>query len=339
MEFKIIEKHISSEEKKQPTLCLNMIVKNESHIIISTLTNICNKISFDYWVICDTGSTDNTKELIINFFKLKNINGELYENKWIDFGYNRTIALENAYNKTDYLFIFDADDTLEGNFVFPNNIFDYDSYLLNYDKFHSYTRKQLINNRKKWKYIGILHEYIVCLEKDNSFIINGDYYIISGKNGNRNNDVNKYQKDAILLEDAYYEAIKKKDIIYERYSFYCANSYKDANDMDNAIKWYKNTLLLNNWNQEKYISCLNLYYLYDSKKNIENAIFYAIKTYEYDKNRIEGLYNLIKYYYNQNQYDIAFYFYTFIQNYYENDYINDTFDNKLFVDKEFVGPI
>ena len=49
---------------QKQTICLNMIVKNESHIIEKTLENICNKIKISYWVISDTGSTDNTVELI-----------------------------------------------------------------------------------------------------------------------------------------------------------------------------------------------------------------------------------------------------------------------------------
>lgn len=57
------------------TVCLNMIVKNESHIIEKTLTMLTNKIKFDYWVICDTGSTDATPSIILNFFKEKNIKG------------------------------------------------------------------------------------------------------------------------------------------------------------------------------------------------------------------------------------------------------------------------
>ena len=82
-----------------------MIVKNESHIIEETLKNICQYVPLDYWVISDTGSSDNTKEIIENFFKMKNIPGELIDNKWKDFAYNRTKALECAFNKTDYLFM------------------------------------------------------------------------------------------------------------------------------------------------------------------------------------------------------------------------------------------
>ena len=51
-------------------ICLNMIVKNESHIIKETLINITNYLNIQYYVICDTGSTDNTKE-IINYFLMK----------------------------------------------------------------------------------------------------------------------------------------------------------------------------------------------------------------------------------------------------------------------------
>ena len=262
---------------KQFSICLNMIVKDESQIIVKTLTNLCVKINFDYWVICDTGSSDNTKELIQEFFNNRQINGELVVNKWYDFGSNRTLALENAYNKTDYLLIFDADDEIVGDFKFPENIFEYDSYHLQFGSNTMYTRIQLINNRKKYKYVGILHEYIECLETNTtntSTILHGEYYINSGKFGNRSNDTNKYSKDALLLKNAYEVALKNGDGIYSRYSFYCANSYKDAKDSDNAIKWYKNTLTLDNWVQEKYISCLRLYELYNNQNMTEQKIYY-----------------------------------------------------------------
>ena len=92
------------------TICLNMIVKDESTVILDTLRNITKYIKLSYWVISDTGSSDNTKEIITSFFKELNIPGELVEHKWIDFGHNRTQALQCAFNKSDYLLIFDADD-------------------------------------------------------------------------------------------------------------------------------------------------------------------------------------------------------------------------------------
>lgn len=202
-----------------------MIVKNESHIIKKTLTNLCDKINFDYYVICDTGSTDNTKQVITSFFEEKNIKGEIFENEWRDFGYNRTKALEYAFNKTDYAVIFDADDELVGDFKLPE--------ILNKDGYHfqfgnengtSYTRIQMINNRIKWKYVGVLHEFIDCLKPDAQIeTITGNYYTCSGRGGDRNKDPNKYYKDALVLEKAHAEALKNDDKLYLRYAFYCAN--------------------------------------------------------------------------------------------------------------------
>ena len=65
---------VTEKEKDRQTICLNMIVKDESHIIKNTLEMLCTKFHFDYWVICDTGSTDGTQEIITNFFNTWMVN-------------------------------------------------------------------------------------------------------------------------------------------------------------------------------------------------------------------------------------------------------------------------
>ena len=64
-------------EKKAPTICLNMIVKNESKIILRLLETVLPII--DTYCICDTGSTDMTKELIKEFFDVRCIEGKIIE--------------------------------------------------------------------------------------------------------------------------------------------------------------------------------------------------------------------------------------------------------------------
>ena len=49
------------------TICLNMIVKNEGHIITRLLKSVLPII--DTYVICDTGSTDDTPQIITNFLE------------------------------------------------------------------------------------------------------------------------------------------------------------------------------------------------------------------------------------------------------------------------------
>ena len=94
-----------------PTLCLNMIVKNESKIITRMFDSVLSVI--DSYCICDTGSTDNTRQIITDFFNEKNIPGEIHNNEWKNFAHNRTIALNEAFNKTDLLLVFDADDEIQ----------------------------------------------------------------------------------------------------------------------------------------------------------------------------------------------------------------------------------
>ena len=62
-----------TEKKVGPTICLNMIVKNESKIITRLFDSVLSII--DCYCICDTGSTDNTKEIITNYFNDKKYNG------------------------------------------------------------------------------------------------------------------------------------------------------------------------------------------------------------------------------------------------------------------------
>jgi glycosyltransferase involved in cell wall biosynthesis len=67
-----------------------MIVRDEALVIDRCLSSVAPFI--DYWVIVDTGSTDNTPVLVEK--TLAGIPGELHHRPWKNFGHNRTEALE-----------------------------------------------------------------------------------------------------------------------------------------------------------------------------------------------------------------------------------------------------
>lgn len=281
------------------SICLNMIVKNEAENIIATLTNLCSYFKFDYWVISDTGSTDKTKDLITQFFCDKKISGELFDDKWEDFGHNRSRALEEAYNKTDYLLIFDADDKIEGTPRIPK--LKLDKYLFTFGTNVKYVRPLLINNRRKWKFVGVLHEYLDLVEPGNQTCeqIQGDYHIFSGRTGgDRNKNINKYYDDAIILTKAYLKEMGNGNRqLAGRYAFYCAQSFRDTKKhVVDSIEWYKKVLELDNWNQEKYFSCIQLGILLFSLNKTEEGIIYYLKSIEYDKERVEGISFAMEYY-------------------------------------------
>jgi tetratricopeptide (TPR) repeat protein len=314
-------------QKSNVTICLNMIVKNEAHIIVDTLKNLCSYITFSYWVISDTGSTDNTKDLITAFFKEKDIPGELVEHEWVDFAFNRTKALECAFNKSDYLLVFDADDSIVGDFKLPT-VYDCDRYLLRFGTNFSYARPLLFTNRKKWRFKGVLHEFLENIDPaSKSGTIEGDYHLISGRSGNRNKNPNKYIDDATILKNAHFQILDTDYSLACRYAFYCAQSYKDAGAKweKEAIEWYTKCLSLNMWEQEKYHSCLSIGNIYMNQKDFHNALKYWYKTVEYDGDRIEGIVNAQSYLRNDRQHLLVNALYHRFKNY------NPHLKNKLFL--------
>ena len=58
-------------------LGLCMIVKNEEHVIERALRSVLPHV--DTWVIIDTGSTDRTKELILNTTTTLKKPGHMYD--------------------------------------------------------------------------------------------------------------------------------------------------------------------------------------------------------------------------------------------------------------------
>ena len=279
------------------TICLNMIVKDESHIIEKTLNNIISQIPITYWVISDTGSSDNTKEIITNFFKEKNIPGELIENEWKDFSYNRTLAINHAFDKTDYLFFFDADDYIHGNLQLPLEL-NNDNYLLKFGCGIEYTRPLLVSNRIRWKYNGVLHEYLVNIgDIKGTAVVDGDYWIESGRTGARNLNPNKYRDDGLVLEKGFEEE-KEDESLKNRYAYYAGQSFEDAGMFQKAVEWYEKLLPLNFSPQYKYVACVRAGNCYSKLKNIERSMFFWMKSYEFDNERLDGIVRLMEFYYN-----------------------------------------
>ena len=117
----------------------------------------------DYYVISDTGSDDNTAEIIKQFFAEKGIQGEIHHDEWVNFAHNRNCALQHAQGKTDYVFIFDADDRFEGNFVLPEELTS-DRYYLRMANSATganvYFRTLMFRNDGSFYWRGVLHEFV-----------------------------------------------------------------------------------------------------------------------------------------------------------------------------------
>jgi len=297
-----------------PTICLNMIVKNESLVIERLLNSVVNVI--DTYCIEDTGSTDNTIELITQFFNKRGINGKIVNEPFLNFAYNRTHAFQQAEGMSDYLLLIDADMI----FTHSISINQIREKLLKHDVFHVfqgsstfyYKNVRFAKNVPTSKYITPTHEYF-CPPDNSTYGIFEKSEIFIDDKGDGGSKQHKFARDIQLLS-AELETKGETDPGADRCMFYLANSYRDAGNVAKAIECYKKRVTIGGWEEEVWQS---LYYLGNLHKEIgetEKAVFYWLEAYEKQPKRVENLYKIIEYYRNKEQYKIALFFWKLADN-------------------------
>ena len=232
---------VSRGDGRRPTICLSMIVRNEAEIIHELVAAVAPLI--DSWVIVDTGSTDGTQEVIRRLMAERGIPGELHERPWRDFGHNRTEALGLAQGRADYIWVMDADDTVEGTIDFGR--LSADGYSLRISDGTTYWRRQLFRDGVPWRYVGVLHEVAMCDVPHTETQLEGAYAIRSRRLGARNRDPLKYARDAEILQ---VEVDRNPDD--RRSVFYLAQSYAWAGDFAKAREWFERRTGMGGWDEE-----------------------------------------------------------------------------------------
>ncbi len=276
------------------TICLNMIVKNETPVIRRCLDSLKHLI--DYWVIVDTGSNDGTQKMIKDH--MKDIPGELHERPWVNFALNRNQALELAKGKADYILFIDADEILVFDKDFKMPTLDKDFYhIMTHFGGTKYARVQLVKDSLNWKWIGVLHEAVDCPDAHTSAILQGVYNEVR-TDGARSQDPDKYKKDVKVLEAALQEEPNNT-----RYTFYLAQSYKDAGDHENSLKYYEQRAEMGGWPEEIFYSMIQIGVLQDAiKMPPETFLGTFTKAFHYRPTRAEPLYHMANYYRTKENY-------------------------------------
>ncbi len=287
---------LSAEEKKK--ICLNMIVKNETRVIKRCLDSVRPLI--DYWVIVDTGSDDGTQEIVKQC--MKDIPGELHERPWINFGHNRNEALQLAKGKADYLLFIDADEVLayDEDFKFPSLEKDFYHIMAHFGG-TSYARVQLVKDILNWQWMGVLHEYIDSSEAHTHELLKGVINVVH-TDGMRSQDPDKYAKDVKVLEAGHLEEPNNS-----RYVFYLAQSYKDAGDYENSLKYYQKRIEMGGWDEEIFWSMVQIGLLEQAlQQPPETFLDTFAKAYHHRPTRIEPLYYLASYYRKNKNYPLGY---------------------------------
>jgi tetratricopeptide (TPR) repeat protein len=292
-----------------PRLCLNMIVKNESSIIERLLESVVPYI--DTYCICDTGSTDNTIDKIEKFFTSRSIQGVICSEPFRDFGYNRTVALKRCLkmNNVDYILLLDADMMLSVNEMIPPESFK--RHLLKADAFHvmqgtqelQYQNIRIVKKTEDLHYWGVTHEYIV-LPKDANVkpLLKNQVFIQDIGDGGSKHD--KFSRDIKLLQKGLEEHPGNS-----RYLFYLANSYKNNNQLNEAIETYLKRIDAKDWIEEVWYSYYAIGHCYYLLRDFPKAIYYWLEGYQVHPCRVENLYQIVHHYRTCEKYELAYSFY------------------------------
>ncbi len=281
-------------------ICLNMIVKDEAHVIARCLAAV--RPFIDRWVIVDTGSSDGTQDVIRQL--LADVPGELHERPWKDFGHNRSEALELARGHGDYLFTIDADEVLKlpPNFVLPPLEADAYALAVSYGNLR-YDRVCLIDSRLPWRWLGVLHEYLDCGRPVERPLLAGPTVQVYSDGARSRQDVQvKYAQDARVLETAL-----RDDPDNTRYVFYLAQSYRDSGQREAALSAYERRAEMAGWDEEVWFSLYQCALLAEALGHpFENVVGRYLRAYEQRPHRGgETLGQLARYCRESNRYACA----------------------------------
>lgn len=234
-------------------ICLNMIVKNEAPRIIRALDSVRDVVS--HLAVLDTGSTDDTRDIIDAWAIKHKINSVIEISLFKDFSTSRNEALALAKSECqpgDYILLMDADMELrapEANWHLAAPVY---RILQRHAGGMSYWNPRLIRADVDAAYLGVTHEYLSIPDGAGPpQPLEGPWFFDHSDGGNR---PGKFQRDVALLE---------ADLLANpgnpRSTFYLAQSYRDMGEHTAAkIHYAARAAMQGTWEEERWRAQLEL---------------------------------------------------------------------------------
>jgi tetratricopeptide (TPR) repeat protein len=275
-------------------LCLNMIVRNESAILERCLRSVLPFLSC--YLVCDTGSTDNTVELVGQL--LADLPGEIHSIPFVDFGTTRNQALQKARDSElefDYLLLIDADMELLAPNGFPSPLTG-PAYLLRQQSgSRSYYNVRLLARHAEAHYVGPTHEYLALGQPATRL---AQVRMLDHACGSSR--VHKTERDLALLGQAL-----EQNPDDARSMFYLAQTLREAGRYEEALQAYQRRLALGGWEEEVWYSQWMLACCQQALGRPLEFVDGCLRAYQLRPCRAEPLHALATHYRLAGQHELA----------------------------------
>lgn len=301
---------ITFNKHKNTGLAAILMVKNESYRIHVTLTSVLGFASTI--IIYDTGSTDDTVDIITKFCKKYKLSLYLKHGTFVDFSTSRNVLISFADTVPDVKFflMLDCNDELqnggdlirfcktapkEHNAFFLKQSWKSGIYI-------NYYNIRLIRSNSGWRYKGAVHEYI-CKEGEEAAIRIPKVILFQDRTKDDNKSSLRFSKDKDLLLGEYNSENKTPRTVY-----YLAQTYECLEDKENAIKYYSERMHMLGYFEERYQAAYHVGMLYrEMNKPFEEYAGFFMFAFGV-MHRSEPLVRIAEYYISKQQWSQAYYY-------------------------------
>ena len=239
-------------------IALLMMLKNEEKRILVSLESVKDYVNSI--IIYDTGSTDNTIQIVKDFCEKHNLPLRLKEGEFVNFGVSRSVSLEFAdtFTEVDFLLLLDCNDTLKGGdilkqFAIDNKDTENSGFLVCQEwwsgNLHRYYNTRFIKARNGWRYRGSVHEYMENIHNAKTVVkrVPDTVVLYQDRTQDDNKTSQRFTRDKILLLRDH-----KCNRTDSRTVFYLAQTLSCLNEVEEAFYYYKLRTIMEGFYEEKY---------------------------------------------------------------------------------------
>jgi len=293
---------------KLDNLVLAIMCKNEEKRITVSFDSVKDYIKTFF--IFDTGSTDNTIEVIEEYCKKNNIKLFLKRGTFVDFSVSRNELLQfvdDNSSKDTYVLLLDTNDEMQNMNILEKFITTYKGPCTGFhlrqkwwtgSTMDTYLNVRLVKSGYLWRYKCVVHEYIMCpaleIDKkpDHEVVLRiDDVIVFQDRTKDDDKSAKRFFRDKEMLYKEYL-----KDPTEPRTLFYLAQTCSCLGQVQEAYNYYLQRIKVGGFWEEVYHSFFRLGEASQSlKHDWEESFMWYMKAFQHSQ-RVEPLNKIVDYY-------------------------------------------